>query len=289
MRLLILGANGMFGHILWEEARKDGTDAYATLRTIPPDQERNFPHARIRLGVDVQNYGVVSRVLDELRPDVAINCIGIVKQAPAAKDAVTTVTVNSLFPHLLFRDCQERGIRLIHLSTDCVFSGKKGAYRESDWPDPVDFYGLSKWVGEPSGDGVLVIRTSMFGSEWGKRQGLLEWFLAQRGKTVRGFVKAVFSGFYTRSLARLVLEVSSRDPKVSGLRHLGAEPISKYTLLERIRDSCKLPIQIVPDESVQLDRSLDSGLFRSECHLQIPTWDSMIELLASDLRDEGRI
>ena len=176
----------------------------------------------------MHHYDTVSNVLREIRPNVAINCIGVVKQAPTINDAVTTITINSLFPHLLLRDCQEWGIRLIHLSTDCVFSGRKGSYRETDQPDPADFYGLSKWVGEPNGHGILVIRTSMFGPELGKRQGLLEWFLDQRGKTVRGFANAVFSGFYTRSLARLVLKISSQYPESSGLRHLSAEPISKY-------------------------------------------------------------
>jgi dTDP-4-dehydrorhamnose reductase len=174
------------------------------------------------------------------------------------------------------------------MSTDCVFSGKRGNYKESDQADPIDFYGLSKVVGEPSGQNVLVIRTSMVGPELEKRYGLLEWFLSQRDKTVPGFTNAVFSGFYTRALANLILDLLSKS-SVVGLRHLSAEPLSKYDLLKRIRDTCRLPIEIVPDGSVHLDRSLDSTLIREECHLQIPSWDGMIELLAQDLRREGRV
>lgn len=278
----------MLGHMMWDEARKARVDAYATLRRVPRGWEHLFPPDSVTTGVDAEHYASVSSLLHKVHPDVVINCIGVVKQSPVAQDSIATIVVNSLFPHLLFRDCQKLGIRLIHLSTDCVFSGKKGNYKESDQPDPMDFYGLSKIVGEPTGKNVLVIRTSMFGPELEKRHGLLEWFLSQRGKTVPGFTNAVFSGFYTRTLANLFLDLLSKSA-VAGLRHLSAEPLSKYDLLERIRDACKLPIEIVPDGSMHLDRSLDSTLIREECHLQIPSWDSMIDLLAQDLRREGRV
>ncbi len=288
MKLLILGANGMLGHMMWEEARMARVDTYATVRRPPPIREPPFPQERVRLEVDVERYASVLNALNGIRPDVVINCIGVVKQSPIVKDPVKTIYVNSLFPHLLARDCLRLGIRLIHLSTDCVFSGKKGDYNESDQPDPTDFYGVSKWIGEPSTEKVLVIRTSMLGPELEKRQGLLEWFLAQRGKTIRGFTNAIFSGFYTRSLAALILEIASQS-SISGLRHLSSDPISKYTLLEKIREACRLPIEIVPDGNVRLDRSLDSTLIRSEGHLEMPSWDGMIELLVRDLRREGRI
>lgn len=287
MKLLILGANGMLGHMVWDEARKGRIDAYATLRQIPRGQEQLFPQERICLGVDAEHYTTVSDVLKEIHPDVAINCVGVVKQSPIIKNPVKTIKINSLFPHLLLRDCMELGIRLIHLSTDCVFSGKKGQYKESDQTDPVDFYGLSKLIGEPNGD-LLVIRTSMFGPELESRQGLLEWFLAQRGRAVHGFTNAVFSGFYTRTLADLILEIALQY-SISGLRHLSAEPLSKFALLERVRDACALPIDVVPDGTVRVDRSLDSELIREECHLQIPPWNSMIDVLVQDLKREGRL
>jgi dTDP-4-dehydrorhamnose reductase len=278
----------MLGHILWEEARKKSIDAYATVRRIPHGFEELFPKEKVLLGVDAEHYETVSAVLTGVHPEVVVNCVGIVKQSSEINDPVKTINTNSLFPHLLSRDCQRLGIRLVHLSTDCVFSGKTGRYKESDQPDPIDFYGLSKLMGEPSEENVLVIRTSMFGPELGKCQGLLEWFLAQRGTTVRGFTNAVFSGFYTRSLAALILDIVTQS-SISGLRHLSSEPLSKYALLERVRDACRLPINIVPYGSVSLDRSLDSTLIRNECHIQIPSWDSMIDTLAQDLRREGRV
>jgi len=286
MTVLVLGATGMLGHMLWEEARKENMDAYATVRRIPQGREHLFPKEQLRLAVDAENYSTVSNVLIELNPDVVFNCIGIVKQSITMKDTVKTISINSLFPHLLLRDCLKLGTRLIHLSTDCVFSGNKGLYRESDLPDPVDFYGLSKLIGEPSGENVLVIRTSMIGPELEKEQGLLEWFLSKKGSTVRGYTNAVFSGLYTRSLARLILKLAKSS--VSGLRNLSTEPISKYALLEKIRDVCKLPIEIVPDGSVHVDRSLDSTMILEECRLEIPLWNEMADLLAEDLRREGK-
>lgn len=278
----------MLGHIVWDEARKRGLETYGTMRRIPQGEEKRFPQERVRLGVDAEQYATVTSAIEDIHPDVVINCLGVVKQSPTIDDAVATININSLFPHLLSRDCAKLGFRLVHLSTDCVFSGKMGGYKESDQPDPVDFYGVSKLMGEPSGDNVLVIRTSMFGPELGKRQGLLEWFLAQKGTTVRGFTNAVFSGFYTRSLAGLIFDIISQS-SVSGLRHLGGEPLSKFALLGKVRDACGLPIHIVPDGSIHLDRSLDSTLICKECHLQIPTLDSMVATLAQDLRMEGRL
>jgi dTDP-4-dehydrorhamnose reductase len=288
MKLVILGANGMLGHMIWEEAGKRRIDAYASVRQIPAGREQLFPRERVSIGVETEHFASVSRVLREINPDVVINCIGVVKQSHVIKDAITTIKTNSLFPHLLSRDCLNLGIRLVHLSTDCVFSGKKGNYKESDQPDPEDFYGLSKLMGEPCEENTLVIRTSMFGPELGKGHGLLEWFLSQRGTTVRGFTNAVFNGFYTRALADLILDVASQY-KISGLRHLSAEPLSKYALLERIREACKLSIDTVPDGSVRIDRSLDSTLIRNELHLQIPSWNSMIDMLARDLRRDERV
>jgi dTDP-4-dehydrorhamnose reductase len=288
MKLLILGATGMLGHILWEEARTRPIDAYATIRRTPPGLEEFFPRDRVVIGVDAERYETVNAALNELHPNIVLNCIGVVKQSSEINDPIKTININSLFPHVLSRNCQKLGIRLVHMSTDCVFSGKRGLYKESDQPDPTDFYGQSKLMGEPTGESTLTIRTSMFGPELGKRQGLLEWFLAQKEGTVRGFANAVFSGFYTRSLADLILDIVSQH-SVSGLRHLSAEPISKLVLLEKVRDACRLPIHIVPDESVRMDRSLDATMIRNECHIQVPSWDAMIDMLAGDLKKEGRL
>jgi dTDP-4-dehydrorhamnose reductase len=286
-KLLVFGANGMLGHVLCEEARARGLDVFGTMRRIPEGHENLFEKDRILLGVEAEHEETVIRALQRVRPDFAVNCIGIVKQSPTINDPIRSIKVNSLFPHALARGCADVDSRLIHMSTDCVFSGSKGHYKESDQPDPADFYGLSKLTGEPKGKNVLVLRTSMFGLELSTSNGLLEWFIAQRGRTVHGFVNSIFSGLYTRSLARLVLQIAFDCPSISGVRHLSAEAISKCELLERIRDKCHLNIEIVPDPTVRLNRSLDSSLLRRECDLNIPSWEEMINRVAEDLM-EGR-
>jgi len=287
-KLLVFGANGMLGHVLWEEANVQGLDVFGTMRHIPKAHENLFEKDRILLGVEAEREETVIRTLQRAHPDVVVNCIGIVKQSPTINDPIRSIKVNSLFPHVLARDCADVGSRLIHVSTDCVFSGSKGHYKESDQPDPADFYGLSKLMGEPNEKNVLVLRTSMFGPELGTSHGLLEWFIAQKGKTVPGFVNSIFSGFYTRSLARLVLQIAIHYPSISGVRHLSVEAINKYELLRRIREACHLPIEIIPNASVRLNRSLDSTRIRSECDLEFPSWDEMTNQLAMDLGKEGR-
>jgi dTDP-4-dehydrorhamnose reductase len=283
MRLLILGADGMFGHTLWDQAMAQGFEVFGTVRRIPEGAEHLFEANRIVSGVDAE-HDDMTHVLGHLHPQVAVNCIGVVKQSPTISDPVKAIRVNSIFPHLLARSCSIASTRLIHLSTDCVFSGRRGRYTESDPPDPIDFYGMTKLMGEPHANNVLVLRTSMYGFELDGDRGLLEWFVAQRGKTVKGFTNAIFSGFYTRSLARLILQIASKCPSLNGLRHLSATPISKYELLRRIRDACHLPIKIIRDRSVRINRSLDSGLIRNECHLRIPPHEEMINEVAEDLK-----
>ena len=288
-KLLIFGANGMLGHVLWEEAVDDGVDIFGTMRRIPEGHENRFQMDRIFLGIDIEREGTVEGILNRVRPDVAVNCIGIVKQSPMIHDSIRSIRVNSLFPHVLAQNCAKVGSRLIHISTDCVFSGNRGYYKESDQPDPTDFYGLSKLMGEPTGKNVVVLRTSMIGPELGTSRGLLEWFLAQQGKTVHGFVNAMFNGFYTRSLARLILHIADNCTSIRGVRHLSTEVINKYELLRKIRDKCHLSIEIVSDGTVRVDRSLNSNQIRGECTLIIPSWEEMIDQLACDLKVDGRI
>ena len=173
---------------------------------------------------------------------------------------------------------------MIHLSTDCVFSGASGNYREDDPSDATDLYGKSKYLGEVSEQNCLTLRTSMIGNELFRRKSLLEWFLAQKG-SIRGFKKAIFSGFTTLELSRIIEMMIVRFPGASGLYHVSSEPISKYDLLNLIKTKLKLPIKILPDESFFCDRSLDSSKFRDEFDYQPPTWEEMVDELSQDILD----
>jgi dTDP-4-dehydrorhamnose reductase len=272
-RILVLGGTGMLGHVLWRECRVRH-ETYATVRREPGDEA---------LEARVEDPATVERALDRTRPDLVVNSIGIVKQADAVADAVTTIRVNSLFPHQLAALCAARGIRLIHVSTDCVFSGRRGGYTERDDPDPVDLYGRSKLLGEPSGAGVLTLRTSMIGWELGgRRRGLLEWFASQAGGRVSGYTRAIFTGPTAPVLARTIADVAERRPELEGTWHVGAEPIAKHDLLVALREALALDVEIVPDDDVVIDRSLDSSRFREATGWSAPPWDEMVAELAAE-------
>ncbi len=283
MRVLILGAAGMLGHKLyqafrgrhevWGSVRLDAS-AYATLGLFDPD--------RLIAGVDAADPATVARAIERVEPQVVVNCVGIVKQLAAARDPIASITINSLFPHRLARLCRDAGCRLIHMSTDCVFSGRKGAYTEDDLPDPEDLYGRSKLLGEVAEEGALTIRSSIIGRELASSNGLVEWFLAQAGKSVRGYRRAVYSGFTTLAMARIISEIIADQPALSGVWHVSSDPLSKYDLLLLVRQAYGVEVEVVPDDEVALDRSLDSSRFRAAAGFVPPSWPEMIREMAAD-------
>jgi dTDP-4-dehydrorhamnose reductase len=214
-------------------------------------------------------------------PDVVINAIGLVKQRPDAVDPIKAVRVNALLPHLLHRAVSGIGGRLIQISTDCVFDGARGGYRESETPDAVDLYGRSKVLGEVTGPGALTLRTSMVGRELSGRAGLLEWFLSHRNGEVPGFTHAVFSGLTTPVFSDLLLTLVERHPGLTGLYHVGADPIDKARLLRLLNDAYGAGVAVVPAPDVRLDRSLDSSAFRAATGWVPPSWESMVSGLAA--------
>jgi dTDP-4-dehydrorhamnose reductase len=270
----------MLGHVLWRTCSEHGMEAFATVRDAGGSASAVLDPARTITGITVEEPGSVIRALQESRAAVAVNCIGVVKQSATTRDPVRTIRSNSLFPHQLAAACRERGVRLIQVSTDCAFSGRRGVYTEEDVPDPVDLYGRSKLLGEIDGEGALTIRTSMIGRELEQANGLLEWFLGEAGGSVRGFSRAVFSGPTTPVLSRALAEVIEGHHNLEGLYHLGAEPIDKYRLLCLLRDAFALEIEIQRDDGVEVDRSLDSRRFRAATGWEPPSWEEMVAELA---------
>jgi dTDP-4-dehydrorhamnose reductase len=284
MRILILGGDGMLGHRLLRQLAprhetrvtlRQPLDAYRTLGL--------FDRSNAYDAVDVREPASVSAVMAEFRPDAVVNAVGIVKQRPDTVDGVLSVEVNTLFPHLLARLCEAQGAQLIHLSTDCVFSGAKGNYVETDRPDPPDVYGFSKLLGEVERPRTLTLRTSMIGRELKRKRGLLEWFLSQRGKMIKGYRKAIFSGFSTHELARLIEQLLTAHPQAAGIYHVASAPISKFDLLSRLNGKLALDIKIVPDDAIVCDRSLDARRFRSDFGYTPPDWDAMLDEIAADI------
>lgn len=275
MKVLVLGGDGMLGHALYRELR-DHHETRVTQRSQSPDPQ-------VFAGVEVRGSGRIEEVIAQFRPAAVVNCIGIVKQRPEAEEAITSIEVNSLLPHRLAIACRAAGARLVQLSTDCVFSGEKGNYREEDLPDPVDVYGRSKLLGEVTGDGALTLRTSMIGLGLNRKTSLVDWFLAQKGK-VQGYRKAIFSGLTTRELSRVIRMILEKHPQASGLYHLSAAPIDKYTLLVKLRERLGKSIDIVAADEPRIDRSLDSTRFRRVFSYKPPEWDAMLDELAGALR-----
>ena len=237
---------------------------------------------RVIEGVDALNFESLTAAIERIQPQAVINCIGIIKQLPTASDPVLNLTINSLLPHRLQRLCQAGGARLIHFSTDCVFSGRKGMYTEDDPSDALDLYGRTKFLGETSGEGALTIRSSVIGRELTTTSGLVEWFLAQRGRLVQGYTRAIYSGFTTRMMARIVRSILLDHPALCGTVQVSSAPINKYDLLVLLRDAYGVTVDIVPDDTVQMDRTLDSSRFREMTAFVPPSWSDMIGEMASD-------
>lgn len=279
MRILILGGDGMLGHQLLKslaprhEIRvtlRQDLEAYASYQL--------FDHDNSYTGIDVRSFERLAEVLADFRPDAVINAVGIVKQRPTAKESIPSLEINSLLPHRLAVLCKVAGARLIHLSTDCVFSGKKGNYQENDPSDAEDLYGKTKYLGETQDSHCLTLRTSIIGRELSRHKSLFEWFLAQSG-TIKGFTKAIYNGFTTLEMSRIIENMLVNHPEASGVYQVSSEPINKYELLLLMREKLGIKIEILPDDTFCCDRSLDSTRFREEFAYTPPTWNAMIEEL----------
>lgn len=286
MKVLILGGDGMLGHQLLG-AFGAAHEVRATLRRTPGSYSKYgiFNAKNAYGGVDVRVAGRLGKVLHGFRPQVVVNTVALVPQRGDAGDVIANLEVNALFPHRLAKLCREIGARLVHISTDSVFSGERGGYRESDRPDPLDLYGRCKLLGEVTGPGALTLRTAIVGLGLTRRTGLIDWFLQQRGQ-IKGHRGAIFSGLTVKELSRVIGKLVSSYPHATGLYHVSAAPISKHDLLARLRDLLALPLEIVADDTVRLDRSLDSTRFRADFAYAPPSWEAMLGELAGDIREK---
>ncbi|MFI5279443.1 MAG: dTDP-4-dehydrorhamnose reductase family protein [Gemmatimonadales bacterium] len=285
MNTLVLGGTGMLGH----QVVRVFAPGHATFAAVRGSASRVAEHpafagARVVGDMEARDPASVERILALAKPALVVNCVGIIKQLPEAGDAVLSEAVNARFPHALEALAARDGFRLIHISTDCVFSGRKGRYREGEPADAADTYGRSKLAGEVTGPGCLTLRTSLVGPELERHVSLLEWLLSNAGKRVRGFTRAIFSGLSTKVLARELLRIAERHPELTGLYHVGVEPISKYDLLVLLKQAFHLDVEIEPSDELVLDRSLDSGRYLRATGFVAPTWRDMAAELARDVR-----
>jgi dTDP-4-dehydrorhamnose reductase len=278
--VLILGASGMLGNTALRFFV--GRDIYKTTGSIRSAEVLSHFSEPLRdrmiAGFDMDDVDGLTKLFDATAPDVVINCIGVVKQLAQADDPLTAIPINSVLPHRLARLSQAIGDRLVHLSTDCVFSGKKGMYREDDFADCDDLYGRSKYLGEVGYPNSITLRTSIIGHELGRSLGLVNWFLSQND-WVNGYTRAIFSGFPAVEIARIIHDTVIPNPSLSGVYHLSAEPISKFDLLRLIADVYGKAIEIRPDAKVAIDRSLDSSRFREITGYAPPAWPDLVRVM----------
>ena len=289
MRILVFGAGGMLGHKLVQVLRQGhevfGTVREESTRSLP---ESIFAGVNIVSGVSAEDADSVRRAVIETKPDVVVNAIGIIKQLPDSKNVITTLTVNSIFPHRLAELGEEFGFRLVTISTDCVFSGSRGNYSEADVPDAVDLYGKSKNLGEAVGPNCLTLRTSIIGHELGSAHSLVDWFLSNRDGKVKGFSNAIYSGFPTFVFVGIIDNLIRNYPRLSGLYHVSSDPINKFDLLTLVNAAYRANIVIERDEEFKIDRSLDSTKFRQETGFSPASWDEMVRSMAEDAKIYGR-
>ena len=280
MNILIFGATGMLGHAIFEYfSMNTSFMIFGTTRWGFNSDFKGEKATRIIFNVNYKSLDSIVKAFEVSQPNLVINCIGLIKQLSAADDPLEAIPVNSLFPHQLSKLCELFNSRLIHFSTDCVFSGKLGDYRENYVPDAQDLYGRSKLLGEVYHLNTVTLRTSIIGPELHSKNGLLEWFLSQEGEC-KGYTKAIFSGLPTVEVARILCEhIIPNIHLLRGMYHLSAPPISKFNLLSLISDVYKKSILIIPDDKVVIDKSLNSSLISSITGFESKDWPCMIQVM----------
>ena len=278
MRVLVLGVTGMLGNAMLR-FMSENTDlvVYGTARKEEAKQWFSGKlTGQIIAGVDVENHDSLVKAFAKVRPDVVINCVGLVKQLADSNDPLQAVPINTLLPHRLAALCQATGARLVQISTDCVFSGAKGNYQESDLPDADDLYGRSKLLGEVDYPHAITLRTSIIGHEMSGHRSLVDWFLSQQG-SVKGFTRAIFSGLPTVELARVVCDFVLPSPQLHGLYHVAARPINKFDLLKLVAQTYGRDIEIVPSDELVIDRSLNAERFKAATGYVPPEWPDLVQ------------
>lgn len=278
MKILVLGVAGMLGHDVFKiftESLQHQT--YGTARNY--SDRKFFPDSgdKVIFGIDVLDSDSMVSVFNRVKPDVVVNCIGLVKQLENANNPLKILPINAMLPHHLSNLCSLIDARLIQISTDCVFSGSKGNYIESDVSDAIDIYGKSKFIGEiHDQQHVLTLRTSIIGHELKTKHSLVEWFLSQEG-SVSGYTRAIFSGLPTVELARVIADKVLPNSDLWGLYHISSKAITKYELLCMIAEEYKKEIRILQDDRITIDRSLNSERFSRATGYIAPDWPTLIQ------------
>lgn len=281
MRIHVAGVDGMLGSTLFRHLAADSAlQVLGTVRSKQPESSIRImgpsSNASIVGDMPATDEGSFLRLLTDFKPDIIINCIGVCQLPRNASEAVKLITANSLWPHRLAKLAGDLGARLIHFSSDGVFSGRRGQYRESDNPDPIDYYGRSKLLGEPDYPHCLTLRTSMIGHANKESNQLVDWLIRQNGK-IKGYRHVVFTGLPTVEIASIVRTILLSREDMTGIWHLASEPISKFDLLRLIVMRYGLDIEVVPTPEPVSNRSLNASKFHDATDYVAPSWPELVD------------
>ena len=286
MTVLVLGGTGMLGHKILQHLHARMQHVSCTVRGSAEETLALAPElfrgVNVIYDVDMLDWAALEQLLLQRRPSVIVNCAGIIKQRGEAKAAIPSITINALLPHRLAELCRRWNGRLVHFSTDCVFTGKHGNYSEEDNSDAQDLYGRTKFLGEVNAPNALTLRTSIIGRELAHYQSLLEWFLSQNRRRVKGYTRAFFSGVTTNYMAELVARIIEEYPRLSGLYQVTGATTSKFDLLCLLRDAFRMDVEIDPDEELFCDRSMKGDKFQEATGYRCPPWTELAMQLARD-------
>lgn len=272
------------GHKLWQGLSRRFCNVYVSIRKPKSYYEKCglFRDDRAVESLDLRDFGGVTKVLDEIKPSMIINCAGVTLRHKEAGDKISNITMNALLPHKLAAWCSKNNSRLIHFSTVCVFDGKDGGYSEDSQANATDLYGRTKFLGEVYDSCALIIRSSFVGREIFGGTELLEWFLSQKGKRIKGYKKALFTGLTTNRLAELTADLIKNHQNLSGLYHVSSETLSKYDLLLLMKEAYKVDVEIVPDDGFECRRDLRDEKFRKATGFACSAWKQMMREMAAD-------
>ena len=278
MNVLVLGASGMIGRTMFRVlSQESGWDVSGSIRS---KEYEGTPLGKVFTDIDLINSDHLVKLFSKAKPDIVVNCAGLTKHVPEGNDPISALNMNALLPHRLAAQCSVAGARLIHISTDCVFSGRSGSYQENDETDALDVYGKTKALGEVTSENAITLRTSTIGHEHGTKFGLLEWFLAQQ--ECKGYQHAIFSGLPTVELARVVRDIVIPNSSLTGLYNVGAKPIDKFSLLNLIAKVYKKNTKIEIEDEFRIDRSLDVEKFSNATGYRATAWPELIESMYQD-------
>jgi len=289
-RVLILGGGGTLGHKLWQLMPAKFPETFVAIRKPGAFYAKCglFTGANVIDGLDLRDFSRLNQVLEEIKPSVIVNCAGVTLRSKEALDKVSAISINALLPHKLAEWCSKNGSRLIHFSTVCVFDGKTGDYTEDQLPDARDLYGMTKALGDVSSPSALTLRSSFIGREIFAGAELLEWFLEQKGKRIKGFSKAIFTGLTTNRLAELVGGIIETFPALNGLYHVSSETVSKYELLSILKEAYNLDVVIEPEDAFECRRNLNGSRFVEATGFKCPSWRRMAMEMAADPTPYGK-